>query len=152
MKGGDALCLARLSGQTRPGRRSLAARKSRQAVIGANCYIERTPPFRMAGRRFVKGAIPVLLHPERLDAPLRWKKARRVFVCSLADMFHEDVPDEFIASIFAVMWRAEHHTFQVLTKRPERMRELATWTSREVGRPLPNVWLGVSGQNPPIAV
>src|SRR3972149_2506838 len=62
----------------------------------ANCYIERTPPFRMAGRRFVKGAIPVLLHPERLDQPLRWRKPRWVFLCSLADLFHEDGPEGFI--------------------------------------------------------
>ena len=90
----------------------------------ANCYIERTPPFRMAGRRFVKGAIPVLLHPDRLDQPLRWRKPRRVFVCSLADLFHEDVPDEFVARIFATMALAREHTFQLLTKRPERMSEL----------------------------
>jgi len=130
----------------------------------ANCYIERTPPFRMAGRRFVRGAIPVLLHRERLDQPLRWRKPRRVFVCSLADLFHDDVPDEFIGLVFAVMAAAEHHTFQVLTKRPDRMRRLladASWHGEYVSKarclpgtfehvaewPLSNVWCGVSVEN-----
>ena len=92
----------------------------------ANCYIERTPPFRMEGRWFVKGAIPVRLHPDRLDVPLRWRKPRRVFVCSLADLFHEDVPDAFIDQVFATMALAPQHTFQCLTKRPERMRAYLT--------------------------
>jgi len=96
----------------------------------------------MAGRRFVKGAIPVLLHPDRLAAPLRWQKPRRVFVCSLADLFHEDVPFGFVDRIWETMRVARQHTFQVLTKRPERMQlYLRDWA------PLPNVWLGVSVEN-----
>ena len=137
----------------------------------ANCYIERTPPMRMAGRRFVRGEIPVLLHPERLEEPLRWRKPRMVFTCSMADLFHADVPDAFIASIFGVMATASRHTFQVLTKRPQRMRELliseAFWAQvgalgppsmpsftggmveigRQFGAGLRNVWLGVSVEN-----
>jgi len=133
----------------------------------AICYIERTPPFRMAGRRFKNGAIPVVLHPERLEHPLRWRKPRRVFVCSLADLFHDDVPDYFIRQAFAVMAASPQHTFQVLTKRPERARDLlgdrnalvliarqAAATSLRlpvdwprIGWPLPNVWFGVSIEN-----
>src|SRR3972149_7458376 len=75
----------------------------------AHCYIERTPAFRIAGRRFVKGAIPVLLHPARLGGPLRWRKPRRVFVCSLADLFHEDVPDAFIDRVFGGMLAAKRN-------------------------------------------
>ena len=138
-----------------------------------HCYIERTPPFRMGGRKL---GDPVQLHPERLDQPLRWTKPRRVFVNSLSDLFHEDVPDEFIDRIFAVMTLAHNHTFQILTKRPERLRQYCTrlsdryvdaslaitrtawWDDHarsspcavgyieeaiEKG-PLPNVWLGVS--------
>lgn len=91
----------------------------------AHCYIERTPPFRMKGRTFDrKGHIPLELHWERLDQPLRWRKGRRVFVNSLSDLFHEEVTDEFIADVFAVMALARWHTFQVLTKRPGRMRVL----------------------------
>ena len=63
------------------------------------------------------------LHPDRLDMPLRWRKPRRIFVNSMSDLFHEDVPDDFIDRVFAVMALTPQHTYQVLTKRPERMRE-----------------------------
>lgn len=63
----------------------------------------------------------VNLVPERLPLPLTWKKSKRIFVNSLSDLFHEAVPDEYIDRVFAVMALAQHHTFQVLTKRPERM-------------------------------
>jgi protein gp37 len=62
--------------------------------------------------------------PERLDQPLRWRRPRRIFVNSMSDLFHPKVPDEFIAKVFQVMAQAQHHTFQVLTKRPQRM---AAW-------------------------
>lgn len=78
-------------------------------------------------------------HPSTLDAPLRWKKPRRVFVNSMSDLFHPLVPVPFIQSVFDVMVRASHHEFQVLTKRPERVAEL----SAELPWP-PNVWLGTS--------
>ena len=64
----------------------------------------------------------VQLKPERLSLPLRWRKPRRIFVNSMSDLFHEDVPDEFIAAVFTVAALAPRHTFQILTKRPERMR------------------------------
>jgi len=64
--------------------------------------------------------------PEMLEAPLRWRKPERVFVNSMSDLFHEDVPDEFIDQVFAVMALCPQHTFQVLTKRPERMRAYMT--------------------------
>lgn len=64
----------------------------------------------------------VRTHAERLDQPLRWRKPRRVFVNSMSDLFHEDVPDEFIDQVFAIMALSPQHTFQVLTKRPERLR------------------------------
>jgi protein gp37 len=83
----------------------------------AHCYIDRTPPFRMAGRRFEKGHIPLNLHENRLEQPLSWRKPRRVFVNSLSDLFHDDVPDDFLDRVFAVMGVAHWHTFQVLTKR-----------------------------------
>jgi hypothetical protein len=64
------------------------------------------------------------LWPQRLDQPLRWRRPRLVFVNSMSDLFHEEVRDEFIASVFDVMAEARHHTFQVLTKRPGRMASL----------------------------
>lgn len=86
------------------------------------------PPFRMAHRRFsgpeVGATTGVLLHPDRLTLPLRWRKPRRIFVNSLSDLFHADVPDSHIASVFAVMALAPQHTFQLLTKRHTRMRSL----------------------------
>lgn len=107
----------------------------------------------------------VKLHPDRLDAPFRWRKPRRVFVNSMSDIFHDDVSDEFIARVWAVMAASPQHTFQILTKRHGRMRSLLSRESfaRQVldlslevrpipmgslphgdTYPLPNVWLGVS--------
>lgn len=82
------------------------------------------------------------LHPERLDQPKQWKKPSMVFVNSMSDLFHEKMPFEFLTSIFSVMEECTHHTFQVLTKRHERLVELAPslrWPK--------NVWMGVSVEN-----
>lgn len=81
----------------------------------------------IAGEEFKPWTAPnaaynVRLHPERLAAPLKWRKPRRVFVNSMSDLFHEQVPDEFIDRVFAVMALTPQHQYQVLTKRPERMR------------------------------
>lgn len=81
----------------------------------------------------------VQLVPEVVDQPLRWKKPRFVFVNSMSDLFHQDVPLEFIQQVFSIMELCPQHTFQVLTKRSERLRELAEhvpWPS--------NIWMGVS--------
>lgn len=91
------------------------------------------------------GAVKCL--PDRLATPLRWRKPRRVFVNSMSDLFHEQVPWDFIAQVFGVMWAASHHTFIVLTKRPEWARVLfatvstgrvTRWGSNE-GCPLPDM-------------
>lgn len=81
----------------------------------------------------------VRLVEELVEAPLRWQKPRLVFVNSMSDLFHEDVPEEFIARIFGVMARASQHVFQILTKRSDRLRQMApklAWPE--------NVWMGVS--------
>ena len=88
------------------------------------------------------------VHPDRLDAPLHWKKPRRVFVNSMSDLFHKDVPFEFVDQVFATMAWMQEHTFMVLTKRADRMEEFFN----EAGNPsrrhiLPNVWLGVTVEN-----
>lgn len=135
-----------------------------------HCYIDRCVPFRMQGRRFtspdgdstaIGATTGTVLHPDRIDQPIRWMKPRRVFVCSLADLFHADVPDAHIADVFAVMLVANQHTFQVLTKRPARMlamltssvfhgEVLARATARSADAwltwPLPNVWVGVTAE------
>ena len=141
-----------------------------------NCYIDWAPPFRVEGRHFtdrdgnrshaIGATTGVRLHPDRLDWPLRKRswRGKRVFVCSLADLFHDDVPDEYIARVFAVMALTPEVTYQVLTKRPARMRALLTSgafadllgdtlgmmlfeqriSDYDVTFPLPNVWLGVT--------
>lgn len=85
------------------------------------------------------------LHEDRLDVPLHWRKPRRVFVNSMSDLFHDEVPDQFIAAVFRTMWEASQHTFQVLTKRSKRMRLWASeMADNTAGWPLPNVWMGTS--------
>lgn len=93
------------------------------------------------------------LHDDRLEKPLRWRKPRRVFVCSMGDLFHEAVPTEFILRVFEVMEQASQHTFQILTKRPRRMVEVLGGSSGAglSAPPLPNVWLGVSVEDQPTA-
>ena len=83
----------------------------------------------------------VILRPDRLSVPTRWREPRRVFVNSMSDLFHPRVPGSFIADVFDVMEQCSRHTFQVLTKRPKRMRD---WCNRYRPEPLPNVWLGTS--------
>jgi protein gp37 len=91
----------------------------------------------------------VELVEEHLADPLRWKKPKRIFVNSMSDLFHENLPDEAIDRVFAVMASCPQHTFQVLTKRAANMRRVMTemygrYASRWTSWPLPNVWLGVS--------
>lgn len=119
-----------------------------------NCYAERMSK-RLAGR-FGYPAAPnsfdVTLHPGRLADPLHWDKPRMVFVCSMGDLFHPKVDDRFIRRVFSVMGRSHmrKHIFQILTKRPERMRGFVWRWEREIhgntGRAL-NVWLGVSAES-----
>jgi protein gp37 len=109
----------------------------------AHCYAE-TFAERFGGVRghpYEQG-FDLKLWPQRLQQPLQWKRPRRVFVNSMSDLFHPDVPDAFIVDVFDVMSRAAQHQFQVLTKRPERTLDMALklpWPS--------NVWMGVSVEN-----
>lgn len=123
-----------------------------------NCYAERVwnrlsaPGQPYENRKFTD----IRVHGDRLDAPLGWRQPRRVFVNSMSDLFHEQIDEDFIAQIFWIMGLASKHTFQVLTKRPERMMALmnsddfadhATDMARECADLIwspPNVWLGVS--------
>lgn len=88
----------------------------------------------------------VVLHPERLDQPLRWQKPRRIFVNSMSDLFHERITDTFIDQVFHAMTTADHHVYQILTKRPERMRDFVRhWMTLESRTAMPgHIWLGVS--------
>ena len=85
------------------------------------------------------------LHPDKLAEPGRWRKPRMVFVNSMSDLFHKDVPANYIERVFNVMGSLPRHTFQVLTKRPKRMaRVLADYYEITDQEPFPNVWLGTS--------
>ena len=104
------------------------------------CYAERMAKrLRAMGTHRYRAGFKLTLQPDVLDAPLKWRKPRVIFVNSMSDLFHEAVPDEFVRRVFEVMERAERHTFQVLTKRPERvaaLRDALPWP--------PNVWIGTS--------
>lgn len=110
-----------------------------------HCYAERVAGRFWGERKFTD----VRYHEERLDQPLHWKKPRRVFVNSMSDLFHPDVPFHFIHRVWRTAALANQHTFMILTKRPERMIEFMRWATDDDmsiqmwGR---NVWLGVSAE------
>lgn len=149
-----------------------------------NCYAERMA--RRLGGRYGYPEAPnhfrVTLHPDRLDQPYHWRKPRKVFVCSMSDLFHEDVPKEFIFQVLStITWNGPAylyqtvddpegnfwpgHIFQILTKRPERMKEIIEefrsiiedfggvegqileWYQLEYGSILPHLWLGVTAED-----
>jgi protein gp37 len=106
----------------------------------ANCYAERLAlRLQAMGNPSYKNGFSVTLHEDALELPLKWKKPQSIFVNSMSDLFHEDIPLEFILRVFEVMRQAKQHRFQILTKRPERMLELdpqLPWAS--------NIWMGVT--------
>lgn len=89
-----------------------------------------------------KNGFDLTLHPERLAEPLKWRTPSRVFVNSMSDLFHEDVPLDFIQKVFKVIHKTPWHIYQILTKRPERLLELASELEFHE-----NIWLGVSVEN-----
>ncbi len=108
-----------------------------------NCYAERmSKRLKAMGQPNYINGFQVTLHEHVLEYPLRWKKPQTIFVNSMSDLFHEKVPETFIFRIFDVMKQAHWHQFQILTKRSERLSELA----QEIDWP-ENVWIGVSVEN-----
>jgi protein gp37 len=118
-----------------------------------NCYAMRmaarleamgTEKYRGLTRKSGKRAVwtgKIRLDRASLNMPKTWTKPRKVFVNSMSDLFHDDVPKEFIAQVWNVMKKTPRHTYQILTKRPERMARILAGPSFEI---LPNVWLGTS--------
>lgn len=108
-----------------------------------HCYAERMAKRLQAmGLEKYRNNFKLTLHPDVLQEPIQWAKPQMIFVNSMSDLFHKDVPLEFIQQIFDIMRQAHWHTFQVLTKRAERLLEidpLLVWP--------PNVWMGVSVEN-----
>jgi protein gp37 len=109
----------------------------------AHCYAETfAERFRGVPGHPYENGFDLQLRPERLELPLEWKRPRLIFVNSMSDLFHPGVPDEYVARVFRTMEKAKQHTFQVLTKRPERAALLAP------DLPWPdNVWMGTSVEN-----
>jgi protein gp37 len=105
-----------------------------------HCYAERMASRLQAmGQPHYQNGFQLTLHPDALELPLHWKQPRTIFVNSMSDLFHDDVPLSFIRQVFEVMGQASQHRFQVLTKRSERLWELSPqlpWQS--------NIWMGVS--------
>ncbi len=117
----------------------------------ANCYAERMAK-RLHGRYGYPRNNPfaVTLHEDRLEEPLRRKKPTTYFVCSMGDLFHVDVPFEFVERVFEAMYMAPHHTYQILTKRPEQMCESVSRLMAPSLNPqmmLANIWPGTSCEN-----
>jgi len=113
-----------------------------------NCYAELMASRFWGDRKFTD----VKIHPERLGQPLDWGKPTRVFVNSMSDLFHKDVPFQFIDSVFHIMRVADRHTFLILTKRPEIMLKFIEWQKKNTVRldwenAHKNIWLGVSVEN-----
>lgn len=128
-----------------------------------NCYAEALA-HRLLSRTYGK-ALPVIdtpsnrsdpfavrIWPDRLNIPKKWKASRRIFVNSMSDLFHADIPDLFIRQIFEVMLDANHHTYQILTKRPSRARRFLHQHRDLVGSTLPShIWLGTSVEDSSVA-
>lgn len=108
-----------------------------------HCYAERMARrLQGMGNASYRNGFSVTLHEDKVDLPLRWQEPQMIFVNSMSDLFHREVPTDFIRGVFSVMREASHHRFQVLTKRSRRMAELGAkleWPK--------NVWAGVTVEN-----
>ena len=105
-----------------------------------HCYAERMARrLQMMGQRNYTNGFKLTLHEHMLEVPLAWKKPQMIFVNSMSDLFHEEVPTTFIRKVFDSMRRASWHTFQILTKRSDRLRQF----DAQIDWPA-NVWMGVS--------
>src|SRR5262245_30564227 len=102
------------------------------------CYAER-----LTNRFQRQDFSEIILHPDRLSLPLRWRLPKRIFVNSMSDLFHEKVPLQFVDEVFEVMTEASKHVFQILTKRPDRLIEWQRSRAKWISIPA-HVWLGVS--------
>jgi len=108
-----------------------------------HCYAERMAiRLQAMGQSNYENGFNLSLHEKAVELPLKWKKPQKIFVNSMSDLFHKQVPVDFILKVFNVMHRAHWHEFQILTKRSDRLHELdhlLSWT--------PNIWMGVSVEN-----
>lgn len=115
----------------------------------ANCYAETLAKrLHAIGMPKYDNGFTYTEHESAVDIPLTWKKSRRIFVNSMSDLFHEDAAPEFIARCFDVMIKANWHTYQILTKRPHRMKDFSRMFERYFGMSIPgHIWMGTSVEN-----
>lgn len=107
------------------------------------CYAEKfAARLQAMGAENYRNGFKLTLHPHMVNKPLEWKKPSVIFVNSMSDLFHKDVPEEFILAVFETMNKAHWHQFQILTKRPERVLEM-----NKKLRWAPNIWMGTSVEN-----
>ncbi|MDE0124244.1 MAG: phage Gp37/Gp68 family protein [Bryobacterales bacterium] len=119
---------------------------------GGGCYAERLAATRLRHHPSRKGLTDrngrwtgkVRLNRQWIGQPMRWRRPRRIFVCAHSDLFHENVPDQWLDIVFAVMAQSTRHTFQILTKRPARARDYLIGLTRRDSWPWSHVWIGVS--------
>lgn len=113
---------------------------SKMSLGCQNCYAEKMAKrLKAMGQANYKNGFKLTLHPDVLEYPLKWKKSKIIFVNSMSDLFHEDIHISYIQKIFTIMNNTPQHTYQVLTKRSERLVEIANelkWTD--------NIWMGVT--------
>ena len=108
-----------------------------------NCYAERMAlRLQAIGNPNYANGFKITMHEHVLELPIRWNKPQTIFVNSMSDLFHEEVPDKFIFRVFDIMRQADWHCFQVLTKRSERLLDLSPQLSW-----MPHIWMGVSVEN-----
>ena len=112
----------------------------------AHCYAEAITLRFKQGGPFLPGKATIAIHDERLDIPGKWKTPRRIFVNSMSDLFHEEVPFEFVRKVFRKMEAYDRHIYQVLTKRPQRILDFFDWDSERSEWP-EHVWIGTSVEN-----
>ncbi len=109
----------------------------------AHCYAETmSKRLKLMGQRNYRNGFELTLHEHMLEVPLTWKRPRKIFVNSMSDLYHKDVPDEFIHRVFDTMSRADWHQYQILTKRADRLEQIAPslpWAK--------HIWQGVSVEN-----
>jgi len=112
-----------------------------------NCYAEAfSERFRNVPGHYFAGGFALQLRPKMLALPKRWRRPRKIFVNSMSDLFHAAVPDEYIDEVFACIEHVDHHVYQLLTKRPERMRRYMRRRYGSASAPA-HLWLGVSVEN-----
>jgi len=120
-----------------------------------NCYAETlSKRLQKMKQKKYKNGFEYTEHENELDKPLHWKKSRRIFVNSMSDLFHEKATDSFIDAVFHTMMIAKQHTYQILTKRPQRMKDfIDKWISVHGGldKVPEHIWLGVSVENEEVA-